>query len=831
MKRYSLPFTLRLCHRLTIGVAACLVIETGDSAAETPVWPAPVQRRTTDRHEDLFQALLDRSLAGSAESKATAIREARQLCDEFIAGSDSKGDEAARWRIHLSQLKTSELRPVPDFSETLIADASRPVTELLESYPDHPRQLFLAAQLLDVRRQAARHDAVAYSVARHRTKISDRGLSRLTRITSDLQDLATETAAQQALLDAASLRPENTRRAADLMRLRRSLLVQTVQAMLLQTELLDPGSRDFLAAASQVETAADGALAVLPNDSEARQIITRLKIDAVLRSGQGARADSMIRRFTDTFSTLSPEAVALQIRIDLANDRDQQAYQKVGSFYGATPVSAPLCVDVDLAALQTLIALNGSGNNTAQNGQHERIARWMDVIEQRGGVYARRRAEAITLQLLKSSISNTSPTNISAALVAAQGEDWLRRGDFARAAELLAEAARNERDSSLALTYAAKSAAASAHSSRTADAATLLKEVALTHATSPNAVDYFMQALLLDSKGPPEATLIARLEEDLRELMTVWPTSKQAPVAQQWLVRILKSQTRLLDAAESSLPLAPDQTTPTQNDYEQASQLWIELFKELNSAENTTSALSTRALTQRFVKAIDPHHTLPSGRDTFRRIAAFCLDRSELATLSRYNLADPPVDAKTTPFAHAFLRYRTSWTPDAVLQNPPPTMIRVAIDRLMRDGRLDRSARPQITAMINSWTRDGAGDGDSLNHAERLAWNGETKASSEMIARLAAKSDTSADLIRESAQRLTAAGDDASRAAAVDLWDQLAAGTTRGSQRWHVAKLGAIETLVASNRSDEARKRARYVLLTSPPSDVQIRQRYVEASK
>ncbi len=61
---------------------------------------------------------------------------------------------------------------------------------------------------------------------------------------------------------------------------------------------------------------------------------------------------------------------------------------------------------------------------------------------------------------------------------------------------------------------------------------------------------------------------------------------------------------------------------------------------------------------------------------------------------------------------------------------------------------------------------------------------------------------------------------------AVELWDQLAAGIPKTARTWHDAKLESIKLLAALGRGGEARKRAKFVLLTNPPKEAEVRSQY-----
>ncbi len=177
----------------------------------------------------------------------------------------------------------------------------------------------------------------------------------------------------------------------DLARLQQELQVETVSLALMQTELFAPGSDDSIAAATRAEQIADQAITRLPSDTKARREVERLKIESILRAGQYDRADRELKLIIDANDQpLSARWIALQTRLEMAQQRMGQAAARLDGYFGDQPTSAPRSIEMDLAKLEFMLRSDPVG----------RSGDWLEAIESRGGVYARRRAEAMALSLL-----------------------------------------------------------------------------------------------------------------------------------------------------------------------------------------------------------------------------------------------------------------------------------------------------------------------------------------------------------------------------------------------------------------------------------------------
>ncbi len=181
---------------------------TGVSAADSP-WPQPVRRDTNSREADLVAAMIDQRM----------LDEAKEICLDQQQRSDPRSDESALWAIRLSLIATQRQMLDDRFDDQEIAAAQKPVDDLLGSYPDHPRVLFLNAQKLAVAREAAHHAVVVASISPTRSDQIDQIFTRLARVTTNLKESAEQVDRARAALDSNANTPRQRSMSADLLRL------------------------------------------------------------------------------------------------------------------------------------------------------------------------------------------------------------------------------------------------------------------------------------------------------------------------------------------------------------------------------------------------------------------------------------------------------------------------------------------------------------------------------------------------------------------------------------------------------------------------------------
>lgn len=753
----------------------------------------PVGRATNDRDSDLISALI----------QLNRFDDALQICQAKLARVDYQSDDGAKWAIRHSQILTARQMTSERFEPADVEAAGKPASDLLASYPQHRRRLFLEAQQRSVDHQAAIHSVLRAAVSPGNAELGDAAFKQLLRATTGVIELAEQVGDARSQLDTRR-RTRDFGLIADLVRLQQELQVDAVSMALMQTELFARGSDDCYAAASKAEQAADEAIARLPADSNARREIERLRVEAILRGGQLARAETELARLVRLLPQPTPPAVqAMQVRLDLARDRSDQARARLASFYGAAPATAPRSIDMDLARLDYLMVSSNPGA----------LGEWLDAIEQRGGAYARRRAEAVSLTLLRSkSGSAQGDPMVDPSLIAVQGQDWLRRGNPGRAGELLSAAAKAESDPERALRHASQAAAALVSANRRSDAAQILADVAQAKKTADGAAASHLQAAVLIAGGPPPQSP-QRIESLLRATIEGWPTSQHAASARQWLIKVLSSQQRFIDAAEVATSVPLEQVNVQQ--LQQATELW-------RTGLRSSPAEQWGANVERFQEAFKPLLSRDDCIAQYVFAATLLMDRAWLDRLPSHE------SGTGTPFIDALLAFRRTGRAEGALSEVPADLRDDAAWRLMRDGRAHPRLRAAIAAQIDQWTE---GSKRSLEQAERLLWQNRVDDAVKMLEALGGEAPNSAQVMKQAATLLGSADQREARQAAIRFWDQLATGARKGSLVWHEAKISAIRLLSQTGQQEEARRRARYILLTMPSIESTWKEQYVAESR
>lgn len=773
----------------TIGLVVAIALTAiGQTRAEV------VGRKTNDWAADLVDELI----------RLGRFDEATAYCIEQSEGADPTGDAIAKWAIKQSQSLSAAAKVKSKYSNDEVEKAQSPVTILLGAYPGHRRQLFLLAQLEAVRRDAAQHAVVTFAVSPATESRVDEITKLLSRSQSAIVELARKIADQHSSLQSARSDHDHAL-IADLQRLEQYLLIDAVSLSLMQTELFAAGSRDRLGAAAQAVSTADKAINNLPADSAARREVERLRVEAMIRGQQLDRAETDLVALARSWPKPLPhELYAMRVRIDVLRGSLDAAEKKLDSFFGSSPELAARSIEMDLARTQWLIAKRGGGD----------VGAWLDAIERRNGLYGRRRAEAIALSKLRSQSGNQP---IDSALVVAQGEDWLRRGDYGRAADLFSSAAVSERDGKRAIQFATKAAAALIQIKRAGEASEILAAVARDHQGFELAPATHLQAAVTyHSSDRQDKT--RKIESLLKEHLQRWPDSDKAPAARQWLVQIYESQNRLLDAAVAASMLSPQSHT--------AQELDTALARWVSAVTSAEQQADVKPLMQDFLTTFKPLTERPSAAAKIRETAALVLDRELLGEVP----AAMSTEANRSKFYESLLAYRDS-AGQASMQQVPPDEISDAVRwRLMRDGRQYPQMRTSVANLIQGWS---SAPEATIDGAERSLWLGDAaKAESSLRALIkAAPAGQRGSMMRKSATLLASTENKKGKELAVTLWDELAAGSARGSSQWHEAKLGAIELLRTNGQGDQASRRAKYILLTSPPKDQALRRRYEMASQ
>ncbi len=108
---------------------------------------------------------------------------------------------------------------------------------------------------------------------------------------------------------------------------------------------------------------------------------------------------------------------------------------------------------------------------------------------------------------------------------------------------------------------------------------------------------------------------------------------------------------------------------------------------------------------------------------------------------------------------------------------------------------------------------------------ELLLWTGEIEAGVKTLLS-DNENQNELDRLENTATILESVDQLPALAKAIVIWDRLAMGVPQGTPTWHTAKLAAIRLLHRVGMSDVARKRAKYILLSSRINDPSALQAY-----
>ena len=359
-----------------------------------------------------------------------------------LAEKASMGLFAADERAFLSQLNA------------LTQKAIAPIEKLIDSYPDSQALLFLRSQEIAVRQRILQAAIVASVVSPSTENRTDQLLVQATRIQGDTVRLAEE--ATQTLREYQAELKQKESAIEDHQRLIQELAVRRISLAVMQTELFENGTSDHQTSAASAVTIAKDSVLALPDGTLAQWTAKLWHVEALLRLGVATEADRILHELeNETPANKEFHLQSLLVRSATIQGNHAKAKALVSEFYGhvadgSSVSGAPISPEMDFAYLSLLLS---DGADPSQ------LANWIANIEQRGGAYARRRAESITIAALgRSRIDGTNERTPMAnpALIAAQAEDLLRRNELQRAAGLLRAAALAESDSTMAFEYAKK---------------------------------------------------------------------------------------------------------------------------------------------------------------------------------------------------------------------------------------------------------------------------------------------------------------------------------------------------------------------------------------
>ena len=414
---------------------------SGLSAEEKQTGSWNVLRSTSNQWFDTVQGLVNQQ----------RYDEAIDLCNHQSQQQTEQSLSAAKWAVEHSEVLVAQAREQAIFDQSSISDVVSPVEKLLASYPDHRFRFFLRAQIQRAQKQAVLHlvaraaisplnKALQQNAVRYSVVVSN----ELTGLVQEISDYRSKNNGRDGQLTAA-LRNDH-------LRLQRSLRVDLVSLALLQTDLLNQNTDDFISAASRAEKMATEFINTLPSGTEARLEVQRLRLEALLRMRQYGQVASELNELRSSATiTTSEKWTALRARLRIKQDNELAARDELVSYYqqplealiGSQQSDINNAIEIDLALLQFFLAY----------GTSRRVTDCLNWIEKRGGRYARLRADAITLDdLLRKKESDGSQPNPQ--LLVVRGQQIIRNGNLQEGAELLALASELPGPADSALQYA-----------------------------------------------------------------------------------------------------------------------------------------------------------------------------------------------------------------------------------------------------------------------------------------------------------------------------------------------------------------------------------------
>ncbi|WP_153558438.1 tetratricopeptide repeat protein [Roseimaritima sediminicola] len=784
------------------------------AAAELP------GRRSADWQADLISALVDAEMLDSAET----------ICARRFAATDLSSDAAARWAIRWSSVRAARLRLSTQWTEALAEAARQPIERLLQAYPDHARADWLKVQLGIVQLATVQHAALQLAVTPDEPAIQQRGL----------QYAADALRRWQAVGDRIDQQTPATR--PELRDLLQTIRQQRLQTLLWRGRLFAPESESRIASATEAEREAREVLSQTSPDSSAHQQARRIRAEALIAMGRSEDALQWLSADAAAAAGTAESAALLALRIEalLAAGDLQAADQLLRGYFGADPSAVAAPLELQLVRLDYLLRTKPA--STSDDGPADpdldALADWLDVIERQHGVYARRRAEAKTLRVVR-----VRGDQGDSRLLAAKAGQELRSGNLSAAAALLVQAAEAETEAAAALKYATQAAAVLARigsSDSWSQAADILQRVSQRHPGHAKAPAAHLQAAYLVAQGMQKTASSddGRLRQLLQQTVRTWPDSPQASTAIDWLVRLLEAGRQHAAAARWRLSGGATASVET---IRRAARLWQTALRE-NAYDAALLAEAVRSFRTAVTQVDEPPVVAASQAAAARLITLF----ADLSTLRNASLES--VMDTGDPAIAALYRFRRNGLDPATLlpgqgelgtdedgrQNTLD-----AVRRLLADGQTEAGQRRRlgqgILRLLDAFA-DSPSDAQSpaVGQPTRLAelrsralvWTGQWQQADALWQRRIAESPDDLQVIRRAAEVLGEAEERAGKSRAIEYWTRIAAGLPQGDPAWHDAKLATIGLHLAMGDRTEAAKIARYVLLTRRPSDPETVARY-----
>ncbi|KAA1260753.1 hypothetical protein LF1_32940 [Rubripirellula obstinata] len=757
-----------LLFRFTI---AMVMLSTTCAFSQTPV-----QRQTADRDADLIQALVTEQRFDDAKS----------VCLWNLNQHQKTSDPYALAITQIAKVNIAKQIASGAFDSATVKTANQPIDQLLSKYPDLDRRLFLEAAKISVRQMAVQMDvaAAAINVSQQDTREQVETLPamvRLTRLTRDTESLIDRI--RQSI-------PQDDTKLKDQQRLEQELLVATVSMALMQTELFLSDTADAIAAATAAIQAAEQTQLRLPPDSQAAAEVRRMRITAVLRSGDAKLASAELRQLLDqSDQPPSSNLQALQVEILLALGQVKEAGKLLATHFDSSSDKTASSIPMDLARLRYLLA----------DDQTDAAANWITKIGQRHGLYARRLAEAIVLSKLDRSLSDSNATSSPpAALVETRGRQLIREGKLDEGGRMLAAAAGSQSDPKRAIEIAIAAAAALQKAELFQAGSDALSSVAKQHSDSPNAPPLDLQAIMMLTSGSTPASG-DQIESRLRQHLETWPESDVSASARSWLIELLVNKQKLIDAAVIATSLTPSQINASSMDA-MVSQ-WESTFRVAldDDLDAKVSRIASDAMTK-----LNEHPLVVTAH---RQLAARFFDRASLHSI-------PEQDASQLDHEPAWVDQVIQFRRDGKLDPELRSLTEDIEDvrqRLVKDGQRNPTIRKRIADLLASWS---SATTKPIDQAVIQLWLGNVAEAVRIVESNLTTNDQ-AELLIAAATALQDSNDQDAKNAAIRWWDQLAAGSKVGSPNWHRGKIASIDLLDRSGKKEEAARRASYILLTN----------------
>lgn len=646
-------------------------------------------------------------------------------------------------------------------------------------------------------------DMVIYGASRESmTQLTDRCRTIDTQLGDRLNGIDEELRIQ----DRVGMNAEGRQSKIRLQRERSLTWLVRIELSSLQSECYPVGSADAVSVAAQTIRLIERALTHLPTESVVRSEVDRLLIQSHLQAGNGWAAETVIGTVSQTDSVTEVTTRVLEVRVDLANGRTGRAGETLREFYGPDPLDAVVSVPMDLAYLQYL-------NRT--NADDRVIGDWIDLIEKRGGMIARRRAETMWTRTREASTDSDSapqPSSSDPRLLRADARYYVRTGKPLPAAISFARAAVQDDDSDRSIASAVDSAAILGTLSKYSAAAELLMQIARRHPDATAAADLVLMAASLANQDA-DATPAA-VQKILRECMTEWSETDAANKARDALIAIAVGQGDDLEAALLATQVPAMHWSSLIAD--RCRTLW---YQALTRTDDPDTDLQTMADALQATASRPEPSSIRLRQKTAEQLRGVLQDGD--------NDPEVPTLPSDSPLLNQIASLRRSPSPDRCLDQSDwltsDSTLRDAVRwRLQRDIDQHPNSRQIIAACLLELFPEASIDS--------LRWRimaGPVDDAIVWMRRRMSQSRSPGEWLRAAAETLSRTRTDgtADLRTAASLWSELADGLPRDDPSGIDAEIHRMDALFRSGDRDTAAAEAELMLLTRPPRDEEQRKR------